>query len=128
MESRENAGKYEQCLTEQTFKTMWCALHHADYKALWSIETEETVHGFPDVLGILKDDRAVLLEFKRALKGYSVQFKPTQIAFFRRNRTVPIYVVALVNNEVHVVTANEVLDDGKLTDGCAYNFAKEAKF
>lgn len=128
MESNEDASRYEKCYTEQEFKTMWCSLHHGEYKALWAIETEETVHGFPDVLGILRDDRAVLLEFKRSLKGYSVQFQPTQIAFFRRNRNVPIYVIALVSGKVHVVTANEVLNDGKLTESCSYNFGKEAKF
>lgn len=128
MKSNENKEAYADCLTEQMFKTRWCTLHHKDYKALWTIETEETVAGFPDVLGIMHDDKAVLLEFKKSLKGYSVQFQPTQIAFFRRNRLVPIYVVALVAGEVHVVTANEVLDDGKLTDGCSYNFGKEAKF
>lgn len=128
MKSTEATDKYSDCLTEQDFKTRWCALHHKDYKALWAIETEETVAGFPDVLAVTHDDKAVLLEFKRSLKGYSVQFQPTQIAFFRRNREVQVYVVALVAGEVHVVTSNEVLDDGKLTNGCSYNFGKEAKF
>lgn len=128
MESIEDASKFSECSTEQMFKTRWCACHHGEYKAMWYIETEETVLGFPDVLAIRHDDTAVLLEFKKSIKGYSVQFKPSQIAFFRRNPTVNIYVVALCNKEVHVVTAHEVLTDGKLTESCAYNFGKVAKF
>lgn len=127
MKASEELGRYAGCDTEQKFKTMWCALHHKEYKALFPIETEETVLGFPDVLAIRKDDKAALLEFKRSLKGWSVQFKPTQIAFFRRNPALSIFVVALCEDGVYVVTAGEVLNDGKLTEGCAYNFAKEAK-
>ena len=44
--------KYKECKTEQAVKYEWIKRHKGDYLKLFCIETEETVKGFPDVLGI----------------------------------------------------------------------------
>ena len=94
--------KYEQCLTEQQFKMEWIRRHKKEYVAVFPIETEETVKGFPDVLAIHKIDWATqvpyLIEFKRARRGF-IKFQPTQPAFYKANPELFIFVVALVEYE-----------------------------
>lgn len=95
--------KYSQCLTEQQFKMEWIRRHKKEYVAVFPIETEETVKGFPDVLAIHKIDWTTqqvpyLLEFKRANRGF-IKFQPTQPAFYKANPDLFIYVVSLVEYE-----------------------------
>ena len=94
--------KWSQCLTEQQFKMEWIRRHKKEYVAVFPIETEETVKGFPDVLAIHKLDWATqvpcLLEFKRARRGF-IKFQPTQPAFYKANPDLFIYVVSLVEYE-----------------------------
>ena len=94
--------KYSQCLTEQQFKMEWIRRHKKEYVAVFPIETEETVKGFPDVLAIHAINKAeqipYLLEFKRARRGF-IKFQPTQPAFYKANPDLFIYVVSLVEYE-----------------------------
>lgn len=94
--------KYSQCLTEQQFKMEWIRRYKKEYVAVFPIETEETVKGFPDVLAIHKIDRATqvpyLLEFKRARRGF-IKFQPTQPAFYKANPELFIFILALVEYE-----------------------------
>lgn len=94
--------KYSQCLTEQQFKMEWIRRNKKEYVAVFPIETEETVKGFPDVLAIHRVDWATqnpyLLEFKRAKRGF-IKFQPTQPAFYKANPDLFIYVISLVEYE-----------------------------
>ena len=94
--------KYEQCLTEQQFKMEWIRRHKKEYIAVFPIETEETVKGFPDVLAIHEFNKDVqtpyLLEFKKARNGV-VEFQSTQPAFYKANPKLYIYMIALVKYE-----------------------------
>ena len=95
--------KYSECKTEQPFKMEWIRRHKKEYVAVFPIETEETVKGFPDVLAIHKIDWNTqqvpyLLEFKRARRGF-IEFQPTQPAFYKANPELFIYVVSLVEYE-----------------------------
>ena len=99
--------KYKECKTEQAFKYEWIKRHKGDYLKLFCIETEETVKGFPDVLGIkevpvfdnklneiCKVQHPVFYEFKFARKG-RIKFQPTQPAFYKANKELDIRVIAL---------------------------------
>ena len=115
--------KYSQCKTEQQFKMEWIRRHKKEYVAVFPIETEETVKGFPDVLAIHKIDWATqtpyLLEFKKARSGV-VEFQPTQPAFYKANPELFIYMIALVEYEAKLyivsLSADKVLQSlkGKL--------------
>ena len=115
--------KYSQCKTEQAFKMEWIRRYKKEYVAVFPIETEETVKGFPDVLAIHKIDWATqtpyLLEFKKARKGF-IEFQPTQPAFYKANPDLFIFIVALVEYEAKLyiisLQANKVLQilNGKL--------------
>ena len=92
---------YTKCRNEQEFKMKWIQEHIKEYEKLFCIETEETIAGFPDVLGIkLERDnyrvyqRPVFLEFKKARK-HKIHFQPTQPAFYRKNKTLDLQIVAL---------------------------------
>ena len=112
--------KYSQCKTEQQFKMEWIRRHKKEYVAVFPIETEETVKGFPDVLAIHAINNAeqipYFLEFKRARNGV-VEFQPTQPAFYKANPNLFIYMIALVEYEskLYIVSlpANIVMDNLK---------------
>lgn len=99
--------KYEECKTEQAFKYEWIKRHKGDYLKLFCIETEETVKGFPDVLGIHETDvmdkelnviakvqTPCFMEFKLAKRG-RIKFQPTQPAFYKAHKELDISVVSL---------------------------------
>ena len=94
--------KYSQCKTEQQFKMEWIRRNREKYLAIFPIETEETVKGFPDVLAIHAINNAeqipYFLEFKRA-RNRVVEFQPTQPAFYKANPNLLIYMIALVEYE-----------------------------
>lgn len=103
--------KYEDCKTEQEFKTEWIRRHRKEFKELFCIETEETVKGFPDVLGIRETDvldgkckviakvqTPSFIEFKLARKG-KIKFQPTQPAFYRAHKELDIEVVSLAEHK-----------------------------
>lgn len=92
--------KYEECKTEQSFKMEWIRRNKSKFIAVFPIETEETVKGFPDVLAIIEKYKGseqfpLFLEFKKAHNGY-VKFQPTQPAFYRANPKLNIFLIALV--------------------------------
>ena len=103
--------KYEDCKTEQAFKMLWIKDHKKDYLKLFCIETEETVKGFPDVLGIrgtnvmdkefnfvAKVQTPCFFEFKFAKRG-RIKFQPTQPAFYKAHKELDISVVSLAEYE-----------------------------
>lgn len=99
--------KYEDCKTEQAFKMLWIKEHRKEFMELFCIETEETVKGFPDVLGIRGTDvmdkefnfvakvqTPCFFEFKLAKRG-RIKFQPTQPAFYKAHKELDISVVSL---------------------------------
>lgn len=88
---------YKDCKTEQQFKTAWISLNKRYWKKLWSIETEETVSGFPDVMAIDFENKVHFFEFKIADKYGNFHYQPTQPAFYRQNKDLPIHTIVLVN-------------------------------
>ena len=99
--------KYEECKTEQAFKTEWIRRNKGRFIAVFPIETEETVKGFPDVLGICETDvmdkelnvvakvqTTCFMEFKLAKRG-RIKFQPTQPAFYKAHKELDISVVSL---------------------------------
>ena len=99
--------KYEECKTEQAFKTEWIRRNKRRFIAVFPIETEETVKGFPDVLGICETDvmdkelnvvakvqTTCFMEFKLAKRG-RIKFQPTQPAFYKAHKELDISVVSL---------------------------------
>ena len=99
--------KYEECKTEQAFKTEWIRRNKRRFIAVFPIETEETVKGFPDVLGICETDvmdkelsviakvqTPCFMEFKLAKRG-RIKFQPTQPAFYKAHKELDISVVSL---------------------------------
>ena len=99
--------KYEECKTEQAFKMEWIRRNKGNFIAVFPIETEETVKGFPDVLGIretvvmdkelnvvAKVQTPCFMEFKLAKKG-RIKFQPTQPAFYKAHKELDISVVSL---------------------------------
>ena len=99
--------KYEECKTEQAFKMEWIRRNKGNFIAVFPIETEETVKGFPDVLGIretgvidkelnvvAKVQTPCFMEFKLAKRG-RIKFQPTQPAFYKAHKELDISVVSL---------------------------------
>lgn len=122
--------KYEDCKTEQSFKMLWIKNHKKDYLKLFCIETEETVKGFPDVLGIkevmvhdkelnevCKVQQPVFIEFKIAKKGW-IKFQPTQPAFYKANKELNIFVCALCEHRgnfyIHGFNVQELFREGSM--------------
>ena len=61
------------------------------------IETEETVHGFPDVMEVISADgsnRVHFYEFKLSDMCGCIKFQPTQPAFYKRHEAMNVFVVA----------------------------------
>ena len=99
--------KYEECKTEQAFKMEWIRRNKGNFIAVFPIETEETVKGFPDVLGIretgvmdkelnvvAKVQTPCFMEFKLAKRG-RIKFQPTQPSFYKAHKELDISVVSL---------------------------------
>lgn len=99
--------KYEECKTEQSFKMEWIRRNKSKFIAVFPIETEETVKGFPDVLGIretevmdkelnvvAKVQTPCFIEFKLAKRG-RIKFQPTQPSFYKAHKELDISVVSL---------------------------------
>lgn len=121
---------YEDCKTEQAFKMEWLRRNKDKFLKVFCIETEETVKGFPDVLGIREsvvlDDKGaekhkwqapVFIEFKKAKNGW-IKFQPTQPAFYKANRELEIEVCALCEYKgkfyVHVFDVSELFREESL--------------
>ena len=84
-----------------------------NFLALFEIETEETVLGFPDVLAITRENRAVLYEFKYSNKQGVIKFQPTQPAFYKANKELDIEIIALDIrfNNYHIIQACELFTE-----------------
>ena len=89
-----------------------------NFLALFEIETEETVLGFPDVLAITKENRAVLYEFKYSNKQGVIKFQPTQPAFYKANKELDIRVIALSEYRgefyIHGFKVQELFREGSM--------------
>ena len=81
-----------------------------NFLALFEIETEETVLGFPDVLAITRENRAVLYEFKYSNKQGIIKFQP---AFYKANKELDIEIIALDIrfNNYHIIQACELFTE-----------------
>lgn len=86
---------FSGCKNEQQFKTAWVHTFSRFYKKMWCIETEETVAGFPDVMTVDSESRIHLFEFKVTDNNGRFKFQPTQPAFYRKNKDIPISIVVL---------------------------------
>lgn len=124
-ETLESALRYKDCKNEQQFKTSWIKENAKHYKALFPIETEETVQGFPDVLAIDFDNTVTLFEFKVCNRNGVFKFQPTQPAFYRKHSKLPVYINVLHSGDgaskpVWVSFFAQRLFDNKLIDekGC----------
>lgn len=84
-----------------------------NFLALFEIETEETVLGFPDVLAITRENRAVLYEFKYSNKQGIIKFQPTQPAFYKAHKELDIEIIALDVrfNNYHIIQASELFTE-----------------
>lgn len=105
------------------------------YLGIFEIETEETVLGFPDVLAITNENRAVLYEFKYSNKQGVIKFQPTQPAFYKENKKLDIEIIAFDTrcNSYHLILASELFmengmykisDNGKVKLPLDSNFVK----
>lgn len=83
------------------------------FLGIFEIETEETVLGFPDVLAITSENRAVLYEFKYSNKQGVIKFQPTQPAFYKENKNIDIEILAfdIRCNSYHLICANELFTE-----------------
>lgn len=109
---------FKFCKNEQQFKLKWVNINRRAWKKLWCIETEETVGGFPDVLAVDYSNKLHLFEFKISDKSGRIKFQPTQPAFYRNNKDVPIHIIVLDKKEdvwVHF-KAQYLFDSGLLSD------------
>lgn len=84
-----------------------------EYLGIFEIETEETVLGFPDVLAITSENKAVLYEFKYSNKQGVIKFQPTQPAFYKENNKLDIEILAfdVRCNSYHLFYANELFTE-----------------
>lgn len=105
------------------------------YLGIFEIETEETVLGFPDVLAITNENRAVLYEFKYSNKQGVIKFQPTQPAFYKENNKLDVEIIAFDTrcNSYHLILASELFmengmykisDNGKVKLPLDSNFVK----
>ena len=95
---------FSECKNEQQFKVKYVnKVLRKQYPAVFCIETEETVAGFPDVLCLQKDHKAVFYEFKFSNSQGKIKFQPTQPAFYRQHSDLDIWIVALNNKTKEAV-------------------------
>ena len=96
--------EYAKCQNEQQFKVRYVnKVLRKLYPTVFCIETEETVSGFPDVLCLQKNSKAVFYEFKFSNAQGKIKFQPTQPAFYRLHSDLDIWVVALNNKTKEAV-------------------------
>lgn len=109
---------FNDCKNEQSFKMKWINANRMFWKHIFSIETEETVKGFPDVMLIDYDNRIHLLEFKITDRYGRFKFQKTQPAFYMKYADIPVSVVVLDrkigNKPSWVHFKSQFLFEGKL--------------
>ena len=97
-------SEFSDCKNEQQFKVKYVnKVLRKLYPTVFCIETEETVAGFPDVLCLQKNGKAVFYEFKFSNAQGKIKFQPTQPAFYRLHTDLDIWVVALNNKTKEAV-------------------------
>lgn len=95
---------FSECKNEQQFKVKYVnKVLRKQYSAVFCIETEETVAGFPDVLCLQKDSKVVFYEFKFSNAQGKIKFQSTQPAFYRQHPDLDIWIVALNNKTKEAV-------------------------
>jgi len=121
---------YSKCTTEQQFKMSYIKkeLHYYTDSSLkvFCIETEETVHGFPDVMTLYcckkeHTNFARFYEFKISNMNGKIKFQPTQPAFYKNNMDMSITVIALnkKTGRVHTFPVECLFD--KESPYCMFN-------
>lgn len=111
--------EYGDCTDEQGFKMRYIGgVLSKVYGGVFCIETEETVHGFPDVMCLHYRpymNVAGFFEFKRSDSSGVIHFEPTQPAFYRRNPDMDIDIIALDSGtgEVHRFPSSQLFEDGQ---------------
>lgn len=112
----EYTKSFIKCKDEQSFKYAFIKEKYADTQDyIFPIETEETIKGFPDVLIVKKGSNiSFFLEFKYT-EGNTIRFRKGQIAFYKKYKELPIYIVAYKakENKVVLFPASEIFN----TDG-----------
>lgn len=108
----ETDKDYRDCVNEQQFKMRFIKNELSKiHDDVFCIETEETVHGFPDVLAIGNKDGglniATFYEFKISNKIGRIKFQSTQPAFYRRHKNLGVIIVALNKKSGKVHTIND---------------------
>lgn len=69
----------------------------AEEHCFFCIETEETIHGFPDVMEVVSTDgfnHVHFYEFKLSDMCGCIKFQPTQPAFYKRHKAMNVFVTA----------------------------------
>lgn len=95
---------FTDCKNEQQFKLKYInKVLRETYSTVFCIETEETVGGFPDVLCLQQDNKAVFYEFKYSTAQGKIKFQPTQPAFYKSHPDLDIWIVALNNKTKEAV-------------------------
>jgi hypothetical protein len=79
---------------EQRYKMGLVKKLRKESRAVFCIETAETEKGFPDVLRILGDGRAVFIETKVSDRHGVIGFQRSQPLFYRRHGNLAITVHA----------------------------------
>ena len=109
----EYTKSFTKCKDEQSFKYAFLKEKYSnsqDY--IFPIETEETIKGFPDVLIVEKGSNiSFFLEFKYT-EGNTIKFRKGQLAFYRKYKELPIYIVSYKakENKVVLFPAHEIFN------------------
>lgn len=74
--------------TEKEFSRWLVAQLRKHFNTVFSIETEETVKGFPDIMIMPTLNKTVFMELKVGLKD--IQLQHTQLAFAKRHKEMSI--------------------------------------
>lgn len=129
----ERTNDFELCTTEQQFKKMYIRKRLQKVnRNIFCIETEETVHGFPDVMLLDIDNKASFYEFKISDKQGNIKFQPTQPAFYRTYPSLGVFVVAYnkVTKFVHCFNTAKLFDNDsayRIDDRATVNLSKVEK-
>lgn len=105
------------CNSEQEFKQMYLKniLKKDNAKdEFFCIETEETVHGFPDVMHIQNkgDGNYVYFYEFKFTKNSKIHFQASQIAFYKKYASLKTKIVALEQKIglIHLFSAKHLFD------------------
>lgn len=101
---------------EQRFKKWHIEKIRRTYKfvkEVFEVENEEKEPGFPDVLLIVHDDEAMLLEYKVSDERGVISFERAQPLFYKRHANLCVYIVAysVPEKRYHILASSEVIEE-----------------